>query len=147
MKINLIKTANNKLWPADEEAEQKLKKLKIADVYIADVKVNQNYELHKKIFAFFGFCTNYWYGDIDASKDKYQLERTREKLTISAGYYRQVFIPGCNGGFEVVAQSIAYENMPDDERQDFYKRVTQAAIDNIFQNYDDNTINQLLNWF
>lgn len=146
MKINLIKTANNKLWAADEEAEQKLKKLKVADVYIADVKVNQNYELHKKIFAFFGFCTNYWYGDIEAKKDKFKLELTREELTISAGYIDQKFYPD-GRSFKLVAKSIAYEEMPPDERQDFYKRVTQAAIDNIFQSADDNTINQLLNWF
>lgn len=147
MKINIIKTANGKFWPADEEAELKVKKLKVADVYTADIKVNNNYELHKKIFGFFTFCTNYYYGDTDASKCEYQLDRLRKKLTIAAGYHKQVF--NRNGvNFEVVALSLKYESMPDDERQVFYKKITQAALDNIFDDgADDNVINQLLSWF
>ena len=147
MKINLIKTANGKFWPVDEESELKIAKLKKGDVYVADIMVNHNYELHKKIFGFFVFCTNYKYGDIDAGKDQYYLDKVRKDLTISAGYYKQVFER--NGiDFEVVALSIKYESMPDDERQVLYKRITQAALDNIFNNgADDNIINQLLSWF
>jgi hypothetical protein len=147
MKINVIKTAHNRFWQADEEAEMLITKLRKGDVYKADITVNHNYELHKKVFGFFGFCTNYNYGDVDASKCKYQLDRTRKKLTIAAGYYRQVFEP--NGiDFEIVPLSLKYESMPDDERQVFYKRMTQAALDNIFNNGpDENTLNQLLSWF
>ena len=94
MKINIIKTANGKFWPADEEAELKVKKLKVADVYTADI-FNRN---------------------------------------------------GVN--FEIVALSLKYESMPDDKRQVFYKKITQAALDNIFNDgADDNVINQLLSWF
>lgn len=147
MKINLIKTANGKFWPADEEAELKIAKLKKGDIYTAEIKVNHNYELHKKIFGFFKFCTNYYYGDMEASKCEYQFSRVRRKLTIAAGYYKQVF--GRDGvSFEVVPLSLKYESMPDNERQVFYKRITQAALDNIFNDgADDNVINQLLSWF
>lgn len=147
MKINLLKTANGKLWPADEEAERQLSKLKKGDVYSANVKVNNNYELHKKIFGFFGFCTNYYYGDVDASKCEYQLDRLRKKLTIKAGYYHQVFYPD-GKNFEIVAKSLKYSSMPDEDRQVFYKKITQAALDNVFNNGpDENTLNQLLSWF
>jgi hypothetical protein len=147
MIINFIKTANGKFWPVDEEAELKIAKLKKGDVYSADVKVNHNYELHKKIFGFFKFCTNYYYGDMEASKCQYQFDRTRRKLTIAAGYHKQVFNrDGIH--FEIVPLSLKYESMPDDERQVFYKRMTQAALDNIFNDgADDNVINQLLSWF
>ena len=147
MKINLIKTANNKFWPVDEEAELKMAKLKKGDVYVADIKVNHNYELHKKLFGFFGFCTNYYYGDMEAKKCEYKLDRVRRKLTIAAGYYKQVF--GRDGvSFEIVPLSLKFESMPDDERQVFYKRVTQAALNKIFNDgADDNVINQLLSWF
>jgi hypothetical protein len=147
MKINLVKTANGKFWPADEEAELQSKKLKVGDVYKANITVDQNYELHKKIFGFFAFCTNYYYGDPEAKKCEYQLGRTRRKLTIAAGYYKQVF-DRTGANFEIVPLSLKYESMPDDERQVFYKRMTQAALDNIFNDgADDNVINQLLNWF
>ena len=147
MKINLIKTANGKFWPVDEEAELQIAKLKKGDVYSADIKTNNNYELHKKIFGFFAFCVNYYYGDMDASKCPYQLDRLRKKLTVEAGYFRQVFLKG-GLHFEIVALSLKYEKMTDEDKQVFYKRVTQAALDNVFDECDDdNVINQLLTWF
>ena len=88
-----------------------------------------------------------WYGDNEASKDKKQLELTREELTIDAGYFEQQFYPD-GKSFKVVAKSISYAAMPDEDRQVFYKRITQSALDNIFDNgADENTINQLLSWF
>ncbi len=60
MKVNVVKTANGKLWPAEQEDEEKLINMKVAEVYEVDIKVNQNYQLHKKIFAFFKFCTQHY---------------------------------------------------------------------------------------
>lgn len=146
MKINIVKTANGKFWPADEEAEMLIKKLRKGDVYKADITVNQNYELHKKVFGFFGFCTNYYYGDMESSKNKYSVDYVRGEITKAAGYYEQVF--NRSGGFKLVPKSIAYESMADDERQTFYKAITDAALKMVFNNGpDDNTLNQLLSWF
>jgi hypothetical protein len=147
VKLNLIKTNDGSFVACDEESQAKMAKFKVGVVHSHDVKVNQNWILHKKIFGFFGFCCNYYYGDSEASKDEYKLERHRKKLTVSAGYFKQVFDP--NGvGFEIVALSLKYDSMPDDERQVFYKRITQAALDNVFNNGpDENTLNELLSWF
>ncbi len=147
MKINLIKTANNKLWAADEEAEVKLAKLKAADVYVADVKVNQNYGLHKKIFAFFAFCTNHYYGDSEAQRDEFKVKFVRNKLTVIAGYYRQVFARD-GVTFELLPLSLSYASMSPEERQVFYKKITDAALKRVFdKTTDQNVINQLLGFF
>ena len=140
-------TSNRQFVACDEESQSKMSKFKVGVIHSHEVKVNHNYELHKKIFAFFGFCTNYYYGDMEASKCPYQLDRLRKKLTVAAGYHKQVFNrDGIH--FEIVALSLKYESMPDDERQIFYKKITQAALDNVFNNgADDNTLNQLLSWF
>jgi hypothetical protein len=147
VKINLIKTNDGSFVACDEESQAKMKKFKAGVVHSHDVKVNQNYRLHQKIFAFFGFCTNYDYRDSEASKCEYKLNRTRGKLTVAAGYFKQVFEP--NGvNFEIVPVSLSFAKMPDDVRQKFYTRITQAAIDNIFHNCDDeNIMNQLNSWF
>ena len=147
MKINLIKTADGSFIACDEESQAKMSKFKVGVVHSHDVKVNQNYRLHQKIFGFFGFCCNYWYGDIEASKDKLKLDLTREELTVTAGYFEQKFYPD-GKSFKVVAKSISYASMPDEDRQEFYRKITQAALDNIFNNGpDENTLNQLLSWF
>lgn len=146
MKINLIRTANNKFWPADEEAEMLVKKLKIGDVYIADIKVNHNYELHKKIMGFFAFCTRYYYGDMEAAKNKYQFDYVRSEITKIAGYVEQV--PTRHGQIKLVARSIAYENMSPEDKGDFYKRITDAALRGVFSTEtDQNILNQLIGWF
>ena len=147
MKINLIKTANGKLWPVDDEAEQKLTKLKKGDVYVADVKINQNYELHKKIFAFFAFCTNYYYGDMEACKDEYSVKYVRNKLTVIAGYFKQVWSRD-GTSFELIPLSLSYEKMTPEVRQEFYKKITDAALKRVFdKTTDQNVINQLISWF
>ena len=122
-------------------------KFKVGVIHSHDVKVNQNYRLHSKLFGFFAFCTNYDYRDSEASKCEYKVGRTRGKLTVAAGYFKQVFEP--NGvNFEIVPASLKYEKMDSETRQKFYTRVTQAAIDNIFHNCDDeNTLSQLNSWF
>ena len=147
MKINLIKTADGSFIACDEESQAKMAKFKVGVIHSHDVKVNQNYRLHQKIFGFFGFCTNYDYRDSEASKCEYKLNRTRGKLTVAAGYYKQVFEPD-GLGFTLVPVSLKYGSMPDDVRQKFYTRITQAAIDNIFHRCDDeNILNQLNSWF
>ena len=147
MKIDITLSADMQINPANEQSLIAIKKLKFGHFYTCDIKLNNNYRLHQKIFGFFVFCTNYYYGDMDASKCPYQVERLRKKLTIAAGYHKQVFNrDGIH--FEIVALSLKFESMPDDERQVFYKRMTQAALDNVFNNgADDNVINQLLTWF
>lgn len=146
MKINLIKTANNKMWPVDEEAEMLLTKLKKGDVYVADIKVNHNYELHKKIMGFFAFCTRYYYGDMDAAKNKYKFDYVRGELTKIAGYVEQV--PNRNGDIKIVPRSLAYESMLPEEKSDFYKRITDAALRAVFdKTTDQNILNQLMGWF
>ncbi len=143
----MIKTANSKFWPASQEDEEKLKKLKSADVYEVNIKANQNYELHKKTMGFFAFCCDFYYGDSEAHKDEYKFDHVRKKLTVIAGYYHQVWDrDGVN--FELVPMSLKYEKMAAEERGIFYKRVTDAALKRVFdRTTDQNVINQLLGFF
>lgn len=147
MKINLIKTANCKLLQADEQDEIKIAKLKTGEIYSCDIKLNQNYRLHKKMFAFFAFCCDHYYGDSEAHNDEYKLDYVRKKLTVIAGYYKQVFNrDGTN--FELVPLSISYEKMQPDERSEFYKRIVDAALKRVFdRTTDENTLNKLMSFF
>lgn len=144
MKIN-FQIDSEGLYLADEESEAKYKKLK-PGTYSFDVKLNQNYKLHKKIFGFFSFCCIHYYGDIEAAKNEYNLDYVRKQLTILAGYSEQVF--NRDGGFKVVARSLKYEKMSPEERGEFYKRLVDAALENVFdRTTDDNILNQVKGWF
>jgi len=147
MKIELTISADRQLMPANQQSFAALEKLKAGEFYKCDIKLNQNYRLHQKIFGFFGFCTNYYYGDMGASKDQFKLEYVRKKLTVIAGYYKQAYDrDGLT--FELLPLSLKYESMPPEDRQVFYKRITDAALKRVFdRTTDQNVINQLLGWF
>jgi len=133
--------------PADDLQVEKLTKLANGEEYEVDIKLKQNGKLHRKIMLFFSFCTQHYYGDNEAHKDQYQYDYVRKKLTIFAGYHRQIFTRD-GDRFEIVALSLSYEKMSPEERSDFYSRIIKAALDRVFdRTTDENTLNQLYNFF
>lgn len=147
MKVNIIKTANGKLWAADDIAQEQISKLSNGEEYECDIKLKQNGKLHRKIFGFFAFCTQHYYGDIEAHKDEYQREYVRKQLTILAGYKKAIYNRD-GTKFEIVPLSLSYNKMTPEERADFYKRLIDAALKRVFdRTTDENIINQLVTWF
>jgi len=144
MKVNVLKTANNKLWPADEEAEEKIGKIKNGEVYKANITINQNYRLHKKMFAFFKYCAQFYYGDQEV--DNNQVDYTRRQLLIASGYTNTMVDPR-SGFIEITAASLKYEKMPPEERSDCYKKLVNSALKNVFHSADDEVYNQLMSFF
>jgi hypothetical protein len=146
MKVQITLSADGMINPANEESMIAMKKLKYGNFYDCSIKLDQNYRLHQKVFGFFAFCTRHYYGDNEAHKSKYNVDYVRGEITKAAGYYEQVF--NRTGSFKLVPRSVSYESMPDDEKQDFYKAITDAALRMVFDNTtDENTLNQLMGWF
>lgn len=147
MKINMIKLPGGNLYPASESEFERVKKLENNKFYIVDIKESQNYKLHQKMFAFFGFCADWYFGDSEAHKDKEKVEWMREKMTIFAGHYTQIFLRD-GERFELKAKSINYETMDAEQRREFYSELIDAALKKVFNNCDDqNIINRLVGFF
>lgn len=147
MKIDITITADGVINPANEQSMVAMKKLKYGNFYECNIRLNQNYRLHQKIFGFFAFCTRHYYGDSEAHKDEYQLDYVRRKLTVIAGYFKQVHSRD-GTSFELIPLSLKYESMPPEERGIFYKKITDAALKRVFdKTTDQNVINQLMGWF
>ena len=147
MRLWLIKTSNNKLWPCDELAETKLSKVAVGEELEWSVNAKQNGKLHRKIFAFFAFCTKHYYGDEEAAKDEYSVDFVRKRLTVFAGYYKQVWTRD-GDKFELVPLSIAYDKMTPEQRGEFYKKIVDAALKHVFdRTNDEQVLNELINWF
>ena len=144
MDINLIKTANGKFWPADEQSAEESKSLKVGDVYNCGIKLNQNYKLLQKIHVFFKYCAQHYFGDQDV--DKHQIKYTKNNLLIAAGYSRTLVDPR-TGYIEVTAKSISYAKMKEEERRDCYKKIVTAACNNVFHTADEETWEKLMSFF
>ena len=141
MKIDLVKTANNKLWPANEEAVDELKKLKVGANYSAEIKLDQNYKLLQKVHVFFKYCARHYFGDNDVDKDK--IDYTKKGLLISAGYFKTVVDPRTNH-IEFIPLSISYGKMKEEERRECYKKLVTAACKDVFHDASDTTWNELI---
>lgn len=147
MKVNIIKLAGGGLHPANEMEFERISKLENNKVYSVDIKENQNYRLHQKMFAFFGFCADWYFGDSEAHKDKDKVEWMREKVTIFAGHYTQIFLRD-GERFELRAKSISYESLDPEQRREFYNKLINAALKHVFNNCNDEIIiNRLAGFF
>jgi hypothetical protein len=144
MKINMIKVAGGALLPADEEAETQMQRVKNCDHYIVDIKLNHNYKLLQKIHVFFKHCAQHYYGDVDVTVE--QIELTRGKVTMAAGYVKQIFLPD-GKRFELSPMSISYEKMTPDERAVCYDKLVNSALKNVFHSADNNTLTKLMIFF
>ena len=104
------------LVPHNPETQKYMLNRKEGEVIVAEIKRARNYENHKRFFSF-----------IDATFDIQRHfdtpEAYRRWLTMKCGYFSTIVAP--NGNTIFVADSIAFENMEEDE----FKKLFSTAID------------------
>lgn len=144
MKVSMYKNPGGLFSPSDEYVEEQLRSLKNNMHYKVSITLDQDYELHKKIFAFFTYCTQFYYSDINVTRE--QIELTRSKLTMAAGYVIQTFLPD-GKRFELTAKSISYAKMPPDERSVFYSNLINSALKNVFHTASEDEYEKLMSFF
>lgn len=142
----MIKLAGGTLYPANEQEFERFKKLKNDKFYIVDVKESHNYKVLQKIFEFFKFCTNHYFGDSEAYRDKEKMKFIKDKMSIFVGHYTQIFLR--SGGFEIRPKSISYDQMTPEERSNYLDKLPNAAAKHIFNDCtDEATLNRLYSFF
>ena len=144
MKVNMIKLAGGAMLPADEVAEEQLRKIKNAECYSVNITPNANYKLLQKIHVFFKYCAQFYYSDSEVTNE--QIDLVRRKLTMAAGYYKQIFLAD-GVRFELIPVSISFAKMSEDEHGVFYNKIVNVALKNVFHTADDETFNQLMSFF
>lgn len=119
MKIALIRTLSG-LKPAYDSDNEKLKKIKLNQIYEFEFKIPRNYKFHRKFFALINLCYQ--------NQEVYQnIDDLREDLTISAGYHRIVY--DRDGVEQKKALSISFASMDDHEFSELYSKVCKVIID------------------
>ena len=141
----MIKQAGGILTPADDRAAEQMQKLKTGEVYPVEAKRTRNPHFHGKVFAFLNYCFEHWCADkthFANMSEPAQFDAFRKELTIMAGYF--VVTYNINGGTHVEAKSLSYGSMSQDEFEDLYNALINAAIKNIFGGVDSPEINNRL---
>lgn len=145
----MIKLPGGTFSPFDDNEIERLKGFTNFEQYEVEIKKFRNPAFHRKVFAFFGFCFEHWSGEHTEWKfqdEQAQFETFRKHLTVLAGYFDKTY--KIDGGVRIEAKSLAYGNMEQDEFEQCYKALINAALHHIFGGTtDENVINRLYAFF
>lgn len=126
MKISLLNTPYG-LVPIDDDAYEVKQKLKVGQVYEADVKLDRNYKFHKKYFSLIRIAWEYLLeNEVKEFRTK---EIFRKWCEIEAGNCDVVQLQ--DGSFLRLPKSIAFDQMGEDEFSELYERVKDVIWDKI----------------
>ena len=145
MKVNMIKHAGGVLIPASDLELEKMNKFKTGEQYEIEIKLSRNPAFHRKVFAFFNFCFAHWRGDNEFQSESKQFNVFRNHLTVLAGFYDEHY--SIHGAARIEAKSLAYSSMKQEEFEECYNALINAAMKHVFKSSDENTLNQLMNFF
>lgn len=145
MKIQVIKHHGGALVPASEIDAESMTKIKTGGQYEIQINRTRNPKFHRKVFAFFNFCFEHWHGGNENLTHKSQFDVFRSHLTVLAGYYDQ--FSDIHGNVRVEAKSISYGSMSQDDFENFYVALTNAAMKHIFHGCGDEMYDRLISFF
>ena len=145
MKISMIKNAGGNFTPGSDLEYEKTTKFKTGELYDIEIKLTRNPGFHRKVFTFFNFCFHHWAGGGEFKDESAQFDTFRKHLTCLAGYYVETF--NINGSVRIEAKSLAFSNMEQEEFEQCYSALINAALKHVFKSTDENTYNQLLSFF
>lgn len=145
MKVMFTKMAGGVLVPASDIEADKLTRFKTGQVYEVDIKLKRNAKFHGKVFAFFNYCFNYWDNPNEYQDEQAGFDVFRNELTCLAGYSNKFYT--ISGSVRLEAKSISFANMSQEEFEQLYSALIQAAMNTIFKGADDSTYNKLMSFF
>jgi len=145
MKITMLKFHGGQLSPANEEAATALERFKNSEQYEIEIKLVQNPQFRRKVFAFLEFCFEHWSSDMEFANRAKQFTIFRKNLTAIAGYYDTFYT--ISGDTRIEAQSLAYGNMSPEEFEGCYQALIAAAMRTIFKGCGVDVENQLIGFF
>lgn len=141
----MLKQAGGALLPLDDISAEQLTSLKTGESYEVEIKQSRNPAFHRKVFAFFNFCFDYWRGENNNLSTSKQFDVFRANLTVLAGYYDSLY--NIKGEVRIEAKSLSFGAMSQQEFEEFYFAVTNAAMKHIFKTADQKVYNQLISFF
>lgn len=121
------------------------KKVKPGEIYSCEIKRKRNPKFHRKFFAMMKVGYDAWepcvtYEGVPLNKD---FESFRKDVQIMAGYH--LIQPTLGGEYKIVAMSISFDSMEQDEFEELYSMCAQVLLDNVLKNYTRNDLDRVVN--
>ena len=119
MKLKVVCTPVGLKPMYDEDLDEK-RKLKLGEVYQAEIRLVRNLQFHKKAFALLNLA---WAYLPERTQNGFRsIDGFRAYITVAAGYYDLYFNPRLRE-FVEVPKSWAFDSMDNAEFSTFYDRV------------------------
>lgn len=125
MKINLQNTARGLIPLYDDDYEEK-RKLKIGEVYTAEIRLARNYQFHRKYFALIHCAWEYQNEKVQEHFHNLK-ENFRKTIQIAAGHCDTYYSIARKEWIEE-SKSISFEKMEEAEFQELYNRVKDVLF-------------------
>lgn len=140
MILNLLCTANGLVPASDDDYETK-RKLKVGNIYQADIKTKRNYQFLKKAFALLNAAWSLMdEGQIAAWRSK---EGFRNYLTVAAGHYDTYYNPRLRDWVET-PRSWAFDAMGEEEFTELYERMKDVIFGILGDRINEETFERVL---
>jgi len=143
--IVLMKTPGGALVPADPQASEYIARLKLGAPVKAEVKRMRNYQFHKKLFALLNFAFENW-EPVEATYKgqvvRKNFDQFRNDVTCLAGFGETTIT--LKGEVRVVAKSISFGAMSQDEFDALYNAVCEVVVKRVLQNYDREALDEVM---
>lgn len=133
------------LAPADAQAAEYIAKLKTGAAITATVKRHNNLAFHRKMFALFNLAFDAWEPEQKTYQGEYvhkNFDQFRKDLVILAGFYETVI--NLKGDVRVVAKSLNFSGMDQDEREQVYSAVIDVVLTRILRNYTRDDLDRVI---
>lgn len=128
-----MKSANGALVPVDDDGRNLLARIPAGSELWADVTRARNLRFHRKFMAMLRFGFEHWeprvegYPDVILSKN---FEHFRSQVMIMAGFFDHVV--DLKGNLCMVARSVSFAKMTEDEFENVYRGCLEVLWKNIF---------------
>jgi len=137
--VILIKTPNGSLVPADEESQERVKKIKTGAAVRCKIAQMRNPQFHKKFFALIKYLFDIWsesmpnqtYRGVEVRPS---FEKFRENLIIMTGRFDAYY--NIFGDVRLEAHSISFANMEQGEFEKLYSDVIDIGLSRIMNRPD-----------
>ena len=141
MEAFFIKTTARTLMPASDHDAELLKHIKIGQPTKLTFKRVRNYQFHKKLFALLNLAFSYWEPDNNQVGEK-NFDQFREDIIILCGFYEQWI--RLDGSTRVVAKSISFASMSEDEFEKLYAKTIDVIIKHVLRNYTGDMLRSIV---
>jgi hypothetical protein len=135
--IVLMKAPNGTLVPADPQATEYIAGLKLGAAVRVEATRMRNYQFHKKLFALLNFAFETWEPTEAVYKGQIvekNFDQFRNDVIVLAGFFESTIT--LKGEVRVVAKSISFGSMEQDEFDKLYSAVCNVVLAKILKNYD-----------